>query len=49
MNISPKGKDRSPNAKEDKRDKRGWIIKRLRDFLEVEEEEWIMHHSLIDS
>ena len=40
MNLSPKGKDRQPIDKEDKRDKREWIIKRLRDFYEVEEEEW---------
>ena len=46
MNISPKGKDRSPIDKEDKRDKRGWIMKRLRDFYEVEEEERIMRHIL---
>ena len=49
MNISPKGKDRPLTDKEDKRDKRGWIMKRLRDFLELEEEEWIMRHSLIYS
>ena len=46
MNLSPKGKDRQPIDKEDKRDKREWIIKRLRDFYEVEEEEWIMRHIL---
>ena len=46
MNISPKGKNRSPTDKEDKRDKREWIIKRLRNFLEVEEEERIMRHIL---
>ena len=40
MNLSPKGKDRQPIDKEDKRDKREWIMKRLRDFYEVEEEEW---------
>ena len=40
MNFSPKGKDRQPIDKEDKRDKREGIMKRLRDFYEVEEEEW---------
>ena len=33
MNLSPKGKDRQPIDKEDKRDKSEWILKRLRDFL----------------
>ena len=40
MNLSPKGKDRQPIDKKDKRDKIEWIIERLRDFYEVEEEEF---------
>ena len=46
MNISPKGTDRSQIDKEDKRYKRRRIMKRLRDFLEVEKEERIMRHIL---
>ena len=46
MNNSPKGKDRSPTDKEDKRYKRRRIMKRLRDFLEEEKEEQIMRHIL---
>ena len=46
MNLSPKGKDGKPIDKEDKRDKEEWIMKRLHDFYEVEEEEWIMSHIL---
>ena len=33
MNLSPKGKDRQPIDKEDKRDKRGRISKEVARFL----------------